>query len=653
MKNRFDSLSGIASLSLTLTLSGCAWVSPNQWFGGNERCDPDDRSGGLSAACAKESLATQERSSKRLVCMGDDTDQAWICGNNMEEVLAQLAEQNPTVLTKNKAPSSTDTSTDLSPANTEALGPSTDANPPQLALAKQEVGIPPELQQPSAPQVAENPHAASLSQKNKTGRNTSVKQQSEPSTGIEATDVAQVVSSQDSEHEQTDPREATPSDVWVFGSFREKSRALRYASELERDLDKKVHLLESEPQEGSAPWYRVVIERPETDDERKQLGETIKQIGLESPWRLIVGQVNGQSAPFSPEHRTERGQRNHLADQTMDKQASQPSSKALPQTPGTHLLGADARAEPSSNAARLTADISLPKAAANLSSYSFSDFSSNREPKDSSDTKALEGNSRLRQHAYDGPSSVLATQRQAMAREEGSSVIPERHEPLSVAASTEPTSPSNPGSKQLTATDLSESPDKDGETQISSISAAHRTSQPATALKAADSKEPSVYELTTNTEERTPYPPFVGNESLTVNENSAGMDKQSGAVIERAFRQAPTVDPVYQRFMDTNPRDFAVQLKAEKALEDIRQYADLSAMTEPTILKIKPFGAPIYVLILDTFSEFELASEAKAAWIASRGDQVEPWIRTVESLQKVIEPMDASDSYSRGLPVNI
>ena len=102
--------------------------------------------------------------------------------------------------------------------------------------------------------------------------------------------------------------------------------------------------------------------------------------------------------------------------------------------------------------------------------------------------------------------------------------------------------------------------------------------------------------------------------------------------------------PVYQRFMDTNPRDFAVQLKAEKALEDIRQYADVSAMTEPTTLKIKLFGALIYVLILDTFSEFELASEAKAAWIASRGDQVEPWIRTVESLQKVIEPMNASET---------
>ena len=119
MKNCLDSLSGIVSLSLALTLSGCAWLSPSQWFGGNERCDPDDRSGGLSAACAKESLATQERSSKRLVCMGDDTDQAWICGNNMEEVLAQLAERNPTVLAKNKTPSATDTSTDLSPSYAE------------------------------------------------------------------------------------------------------------------------------------------------------------------------------------------------------------------------------------------------------------------------------------------------------------------------------------------------------------------------------------------------------------------------------------------------------------------------------------------------------------------------------------------------------
>ena len=95
--------------------------------------------------------------------------------------------------------------------------------------------------------------------------------------------------------------------------------------------------------------------------------------------------------------------------------------------------------------------------------------------------------------------------------------------------------------------------------------------------------------------------------------------------------------------MDINPRDFAVQLKAEKVLEDIKQYADLTALSEPTILKIKPFGSPIYVLILATFPDFELASRAKATWIASRGDKVEPWIRTVKSLQKVIEPMDGSD----------
>ena len=577
--------------------------------------------------------------------MGDDTDQAWICGNNMEEVLAQLAERNPTVIAKHKMPSAADSSTDLSPANTGALGTSTDANNPQLALVEKAVGIRPQFPQASAPRLdGGKPTTASLSQTEKTSHNSSGERQSGPSVGIEATDGDQAISSQGSEQEQSDAREVALNDVWVFGSFREKSRALRYASELERNLDKKAHLLESDPQEGSATWYRVVIKRPETDNERKRLGETIKQIGLESPWRLIVGQVDGQPAPFFSEHRTKRGQRNHPANQTTDKRANQPSSEALAHSPGTHLLGTDAGAEPSSNAARLRAKNSVPKAAANLSSYPSSDFSSNQGPEGLSGTKALGGKVRLRQRHDDGSSAVRAEQRQAMALDEGSRENSKRHGPLSVAASTEPTSPLSPGSQQLTSTDLSESPDKSGETQTSPISPAHRTNQLATALTATESKEQSVYELTTNTEERTPYSPFVWNESLTVNENSAGMDKQSGAVIERASRQAPMVDPVYQRLMDTNPRDFAVQLKAERALENIRQYADVSAMTEPTILKINLFGAPIYVLILDTFSDFELASDAKAAWVASRGDQVEPWIRTVESLQKVIEPMDASDS---------
>ena len=143
MKNRFDSLSSITSLSLTLTLSGCAWLSPSQWFSSNEQCDPDNRSGGLSAACAKESLATQERSSERLICMGDDTDQTWICGNNMQEVQDQLTERNSTVLAKNKAPSAIDISNDISPTNAAELGISTDASITQLALAKkQSVSLP-------------------------------------------------------------------------------------------------------------------------------------------------------------------------------------------------------------------------------------------------------------------------------------------------------------------------------------------------------------------------------------------------------------------------------------------------------------------------------------------------------------------------------
>jgi len=119
---------------------------------------------------------------------------------------------------------------------------------------------------------------------------------------------------------------------------------------------------------------------------------------------------------------------------------------------------------------------------------------------------------------------------------------------------------------------------------------------------------------------------------------------QSGAVLS-AVRSgtSPRTDPVYQQFMDKDPRDFAVQLKAERVLEDIRVFAQSVEMEEPTILKIKPFKAPIYVLILDTFSDFELASEAKNDWMTKQDNDIEPWIRTVESLQKVLEPMGPND----------
>jgi hypothetical protein len=119
---------------------------------------------------------------------------------------------------------------------------------------------------------------------------------------------------------------------------------------------------------------------------------------------------------------------------------------------------------------------------------------------------------------------------------------------------------------------------------------------------------------------------------------------QSGAALSAVRSGAsPRTDPVYQQFMDKDPRDFAVQLKAERVLEDIRVFAQSVDMEEPTILKIKPFKAPIYVLILDTFSDFELASEAKNDWMAQKDNDIEPWIRTVESLQKVLEPMGPND----------
>jgi hypothetical protein len=83
--------------------------------------------------------------------------------------------------------------------------------------------------------------------------------------------------------------EKTFSDVWVLGSFRERSRALKYAAELERALDRITHLLQRPHREGADLRYRVVIERPESLSERALLREAIELIGLESPWRLTAG----------------------------------------------------------------------------------------------------------------------------------------------------------------------------------------------------------------------------------------------------------------------------------------------------------------------------------------------------------------------------
>ena len=327
-----------------------------------------------------------------------------------------------------------------------------------------------------------------------------------------------------------------------------------YASELERNLGKTAHLLESDPQEGSTSWYRVVMERPGTESERNLLREIIQQKGLESPWRLIVGQLDGQSA---------LPQRSHLA---------RPGHQ---RNPDDQRIGARTNEAPTEELARLT------------------------------DTKQL--------------------------------VAEQRVEPPT------DTSLLNTGNKQLAANISSKPSDQSAETETSSTSSALRRDRAANALTAIDIHSQSNIGLLEHSSRRASQSSFTSHETLIANEKISARHRQSGAIVDVASHRAPIADAIYQQFMDINPRDFAVQLKAEKVLEDIKQYADLTALSEPTILKIKPFGSPIYVLILDTFPDFELASRAKATWIASRGDKVEPWIRTVKSLQKVIEPMDGSD----------
>ena len=548
---RDSSVNRIISLALVFTFSGCAWVSPGQWFSRNDPCDPDDRSGGLTAACAKESLAVQERQSERLVCVGDNTDQAWVCGNNMEEVLALISEQAPKVLAKNKTHSSADTETLKATTVATTVATTGAATTPPLEQINGEVSAPSQLQQTigEARQISISP-----SQGDRSNPAASLEQQSDSDEDAVAVVGIHPAASHNAQSIQSDPSETALNDVWVFGSFREKSRALKYASELERNLGKTAHLLESDPQEGSTSWYRVVMERPGTEGERNLLREIIQQKGLESPWRLIVGQLDGQSA---------LPQRSHLA---------RPGHQ---RNPNDQRIGARANEAPTEELARLT------------------------------DTEQLVAEQRV-----EPPT--------------GSSLL-------------------NTGNKQLAANISSKPSDQSAETETSSTSSALRRDRAANALTAIDIHSQSNIGLLEHSSRRASQSSFTSHETLIANEKVSARHRQSGAIVDVASHRAPIADTIYQQFMDINPRDFAVQLKAERVLEDIKQYADLTALSEPTILKIKPFGSPIYVLILDTFPDFELASRAKATWIASRGDKVEPWIRTVKSLQKVIEPMDGSD----------
>ena len=108
-------------------------------------------------------------------------------------------------------------------------------------------------------------------------------------------------------------------------------------------------------------------------------------------------------------------------------------------------------------------------------------------------------------------------------------------------------------------------------------------------------------------------------------------------------RPATSGDGTYDYFMDLPSDDFAIQLIAQKSLSSIRTFAATVNLEDPLVLKTQLMKRPLYVLVLDTFNDIQLASDAKRAWMVQYDNGIEPWIRTVGSLQKTMQPIGPMD----------
>ena len=102
-------------------------------------------------------------------------------------------------------------------------------------------------------------------------------------------------------------------------------------------------------------------------------------------------------------------------------------------------------------------------------------------------------------------------------------------------------------------------------------------------------------------------------------------------------------DPNFDYFMDLPPNDFAVQLKADRTLSGIQTFAREVSLDSPLVLKTIPSKSPLYILVLETFNDIQLASDAKSQWISQFDNGIEPWIRTVGSIQKTLHPIGPLD----------
>ncbi|MBT5054255.1 MAG: hypothetical protein HOM69_13610, partial [Gammaproteobacteria bacterium] len=123
----------------------------------------------------------------------------------------------------------------------------------------------------------------------------------------------------------------------------------------------------------------------------------------------------------------------------------------------------------------------------------------------------------------------------------------------------------------------------------------------------------------------------------SVSASSSGLDYAS------MDSPATSGDGTYDYFMDLPSDDFAIQLKAEKNLAAIRTFATTVNLEDPLVLKTQLMKRPLYVLVLETFNDIQLASDAKQAWMLQYDNGIEPWIRTVGSLQKAIQPIGPMD----------
>ena len=261
----------IASLTAVLTVSGCSWMNPFQWFKRDLACGPDDPASELNVACAKEKPKRSGEEKQRLICMSDGTEEGWVCGASVDEALSELAKQNPDVLGRG-------------PGEVSTSDPALDRETAPIQI----------LQRQAQGDRSPTP-----------GETAAAPQSSDRATRLDQTSDATDIVSPDNERKRASTLEAdqsfstnTPKDVWVVGSFKSLSLAERFAAGFDRAFDLRTTILESDQDAEGNTWFRVSIERPGSEAARASLRQALEELGLERPWRLVINGSQAQALPM-------------------------------------------------------------------------------------------------------------------------------------------------------------------------------------------------------------------------------------------------------------------------------------------------------------------------------------------------------------------